>query len=72
MYAGWAIIPFSFEIGHTPNLLSHGKYAIYEPREMVEDTKQLFRQILNAFLSRYQFVLPGLLAEATTLTEDPS
>jgi hypothetical protein len=23
------------------NLLSHGKYAIYEPREMVEDTKQL-------------------------------
>ncbi len=45
------------------NLLSHGKYAIYEPREMVEDTKQLFRQILNAFLSRYQFALPALLVE---------
>lgn len=46
------------------NLLSHGQYAIYEPREMVEDTKRLFRQILEAFLSRYQFALPALLAES--------
>lgn len=46
------------------NLLSHGQYALYEPREMVEDTKKLFRQILNAFLSRYQFALPALLAES--------
>lgn len=45
------------------NLLSHGQYAIYEPREMVEDTKALFRQILGAFLNRYQFALPELLAE---------
>lgn len=51
------------------NLLSHGKYAIYEPREMVEDTKQLFRQILNAFLSRYQFALPALMAETSRLEE---
>jgi wobble nucleotide-excising tRNase len=42
------------------NLLSHGKYSIYEPREMVEDTKALFRQILDAFLDRYQFCLPDL------------
>ncbi|WPD21857.1 MAG: AAA family ATPase [Candidatus Electrothrix scaldis] len=48
------------------NLLSHGKYAIYEPREMVEDTKQLFCQILNAFLNRYQFALPEVLAETST------
>jgi wobble nucleotide-excising tRNase len=47
------------------NLLSHGKYAIYEPLEMVEDTKRLFRQILNAFLNRYRFALPNLLTEAT-------
>lgn len=45
------------------NLLSHGQYAIYEPREMVEDTKALFRQILSAFLNRYQFLLPDLQAE---------
>ncbi|HPF59624.1 MAG TPA: AAA family ATPase [Candidatus Competibacteraceae bacterium] len=53
------------------NLLSHGKYSIYEPREMVEDTKQLFRQILNAFLNRYPFALPDLSAEATTPTSNP-
>lgn len=50
------------------NILSHGKYAIHEPSEMVEDSKQLFRQILNAFLTRYQFVLPNFSPEATTPT----
>ena len=30
------------------NLLSHGKYSIYEPREMGEDNKQLFKKMLNA------------------------
>lgn len=54
------------------NLLSHGKYAMYEPAEMVEDNKQLFRQILDAFLSRYQFALPALLAETTTTPQNPS
>lgn len=53
------------------NLLSHGNYAIYEPREMMEDTKQIFRQVLNAFLTRYQFALPELLAEATTPARNP-
>ena len=42
------------------NLLSHGKYSIYEPREMVDDTKQLFKKILSAFLERYHFDLPEL------------
>lgn len=45
------------------NLLSHGKYSVYEPREMVDDTKVLFKRILNAFLDRYRFDLPELLAE---------
>ena len=42
------------------NLLSHGNYSIYEPREMVEDTKALFKQILQLFLDRYRFDLPDL------------
>jgi AAA domain len=45
------------------NLLSHGKYSIYEPREMVSDTKELFKTILAAFLGRYRFDLPGSIAE---------
>lgn len=45
------------------NLLSHGKYSVYEPREMVSDTKALFQRILSAFLERYRFQLPELLTE---------
>ncbi|WP_137936502.1 AAA family ATPase [Chitinivorax sp. B] len=45
------------------NLLSHGKYSLYEPIEMLEDNKQLFRDILSAFLSKHQFDLPALLNE---------
>lgn len=45
------------------NLLSHGKYSIYEPREMVDDTKNLFKKILTAFLDRYQFDLPDIVAK---------
>lgn len=45
------------------NLLSHGKYSAYEPREMVDDTRTLFKDILNAFLDKYRFALPDLLAE---------
>lgn len=39
------------------NLLSHGKYDIYQPSAMVDDNKKLFRDILNGFLGRYQFAL---------------
>lgn len=42
------------------NLLSHGKYSVYEPREMVDDTKELFQKIFQAFLDRYKFALPEL------------
>ena len=45
------------------NLLSHGKYSAYEPMEMGDDNKQLFSNILTAFLDRYQFDLPELLNE---------
>lgn len=52
------------------NILSHGNYAIYEPSEMVDDTKQLFRQILDAFVNRYEFALPELLPAEKTLPVD--
>jgi hypothetical protein len=45
------------------NLLSHGKYSIYEPKEMVADTKELFKKIFNAFLDRYKFDLPEIIKE---------
>ncbi len=50
------------------NLLSHGKYSIYEPMEMVEDTKDLFKRILDAFLERYRFDLPELAEPEVELT----
>lgn len=43
------------------NLLSHGKYSIYEPVEMGDDNKDLFKRILDAFLGEYKFDLPELL-----------
>jgi hypothetical protein len=45
------------------NLLSHGKYSLYEPVEMGEDNKNLFIRILQAFLEKYQFELPVLFNE---------
>jgi len=42
------------------NLLSHGKYSIYEPKEMIDDTKRLFKRILEAFLKEYRFHLPEI------------
>ena len=46
------------------NLLSHGKYAINEPVEMVDDNKELFGRILNDVLDRYHFALPELVPES--------
>lgn len=45
------------------NLLSHGKYSLYEPAEMLEDNKRLFRDILAAFLSKHAFDLPAIFNE---------
>ena len=46
------------------NLLSHGKYAIHEPVEMLDDNKELFRRILNDVLDRFKFALPDLVPES--------
>ncbi|SPJ33800.1 AAA family ATPase [Kushneria phyllosphaerae] len=45
------------------NLLSHGKYALYEPVKMMDDNKELFGRILEAFLNRYKFDLPKLVED---------
>ena len=37
------------------NLLSHGNYSLFDPKEMVEENKQYFRNILNNFLADYNF-----------------
>lgn len=44
------------------NLLSHGKYSIYEPVEMNEDNKELFNRILKVFLEKYEFRLPEIFS----------
>jgi hypothetical protein len=37
------------------DLLSHGKYSLYEPKEMGDETRDYFRTILNGFLRNYPF-----------------
>lgn len=37
------------------NILTHGNYSLYEPVEMMEDNKALFKQILSAFIKNYKF-----------------
>ncbi|ROW35956.1 anticodon nuclease [Citrobacter europaeus] len=44
------------------NLLSHGDYSLFDPKELTEDNKQLFSSILNGFLERYAFDLPDIHA----------
>ncbi|WP_163995864.1 AAA family ATPase [Pyxidicoccus caerfyrddinensis] len=37
------------------DLLSHGKYSMYEPTEMADDTKDYFLTILKGFVERHPF-----------------
>jgi wobble nucleotide-excising tRNase len=37
------------------NILSHGNYSMYEPREMAEDNKVLFNTIFDTFIKEYDF-----------------
>jgi len=46
------------------NLLSHGKYAITEPVEMVEDNKVLFKRILDDVVTKFGFAVPELAPAA--------
>jgi len=46
-------------------LLSHGNYSLFEPVEMMEENKQIFRKILNDYMSNYRFN-PDLFPEDET------
>ena len=37
------------------NLLSHGGYSLYEPKELLDDSKKYFKDILNSIIKRYKF-----------------
>lgn len=37
------------------NLLSHGNHSIFNPVEMVDDNKEIFKNILNRFMDNYKF-----------------
>ncbi|WP_198317483.1 AAA family ATPase [Cytobacillus praedii] len=44
------------------NILSHGNYSLFEPIEMVEDNKEVFRKILKGYMELYRFN-PDLFSE---------
>lgn len=37
------------------NLLSHGNYSLFEPKEMLDDNKEYFKKILHDFMTTYRF-----------------
>ncbi len=45
-------------------LLSHGRYSIFAPSPMTNDTKDLFRKILKGFTDKYEFQFPEIFNEA--------
>jgi hypothetical protein len=50
-------------------LLSHGKYSIFAPSPMTDDTKDLFKKILKGFLEKYKFNLPEIFSQEQTTAE---
>lgn len=54
------------------NLLSHGRYAIHEPTEMVEDNKELFRRILSDFTATFHFALPEIASPIQSASPRPA
>jgi hypothetical protein len=42
------------------NLLSHSNHSLFEPKELTEDNKLLFKNILKGFLNHYKFNLPEI------------
>lgn len=51
-------------------LFSHGKYSVFDPVEMVDDTKALFKEIIEAFLKKYAFHFPQIFEEETQKIEE--
>jgi hypothetical protein len=52
------------------NLMSHGKYSVFDPKEMGSDNKDLFKRILKGFLTKYEFHLPEIFDESTETAEE--
>ncbi len=53
------------------NLLSHGKYSVYDAHLMQPDNQRLFVQILDGFLGKYPFELPTLIPVVTAPVSAP-
>jgi len=51
------------------DLLSHGKYSLYEPEAMGEETKRYFRTIVRQFLERYPYNKALFPAEPIAIEE---
>jgi hypothetical protein len=49
------------------NILSHGNYSLFEPNPMLEENKEHFKNILDAFLKRYPFN-PELLPQSAKVS----
>jgi hypothetical protein len=37
------------------DLMSHGDYSLYEPREMMQENKEHFGRVLRQFIERHPF-----------------
>ena len=48
------------------NVRSHAKYSVFEAAPIHTADKKMFREILDAFLDRYNFVLPNILGSTQT------
>lgn len=53
------------------DLMSHGKYSLFEPDEMGEETRGYFRKIVRDFLERYPFNA-ALFPDVAIPTGDPT
>jgi hypothetical protein len=48
------------------DLMSHGDYSLYEPREMMQENKDHFARVLRQFISRHPFSPALFPSEAKT------
>ncbi len=52
------------------NILSHGNYSLFQPREMLEENKRHFRNVLYQFIRRYPFNPALFQSEAAASRND--
>lgn len=50
-------------------LFSHGRYSVFDPQEMGDDNKDLFKRILSGFIAKYEFDLHEILSDGTETVE---